>query len=202
VLNLLQTRGSELCHAIVGPPRVRSHQSKGMRIAALHNTEMAEELVLLRAVVSSTMEFALGRLPNDTFQVEALDELIAKVRRQEEWQLCLERPGARVCDLIHGPPSGRARLANCMEEAAGQLGVEQAARREVNTKLEAIRNSAAWVLDLVLEWADGSSSLAASLSLTVKLLEGCIDVVAANGAHWGTRSVLATTLSHFSELGG
>jgi chromosome segregation ATPase len=29
-LTLLQARGSELCQAIVGPPRVRSHLSEGM----------------------------------------------------------------------------------------------------------------------------------------------------------------------------
>jgi hypothetical protein len=29
-LNLLWTCGSELCHAMAGPPRVRNHQSEGM----------------------------------------------------------------------------------------------------------------------------------------------------------------------------
>jgi hypothetical protein len=42
-LTLLHTRGSELCHAIVNPPRAR-HMSKGMRLAALRHTGMAGEL--------------------------------------------------------------------------------------------------------------------------------------------------------------
>jgi hypothetical protein len=41
-LTLLQTRGSKLCFAIVGPPRARNHLSKGMWIAILHHSEMAK----------------------------------------------------------------------------------------------------------------------------------------------------------------
>jgi hypothetical protein len=53
----------------------------------------------------------------------------------------------------------------------------------------------------VLERADGSSSLAVSLPSVVELLDGRIDVVAANGARWGTRLALVANLSHFLELG-
>jgi hypothetical protein len=35
-------RGSDLCQAIVGPSRVRSHMSEGMRIVALLHTKMVE----------------------------------------------------------------------------------------------------------------------------------------------------------------
>jgi hypothetical protein len=52
----------------------------------------------------------------------------------------------------------------------------------------------------VLDGANGPSSLVASLSRVVGLLEGCIDVVAANGVRWRTWSVLVATLSHFLEL--
>jgi hypothetical protein len=52
----------------------------------------------------------------------------------------------------------------------------------------------------VLDNVDGPSSLAASLSTEVELLEGRIDAATANGVHWGTRSVLVATLSHFLEL--
>jgi hypothetical protein len=51
---------------------------------------------------------------------------------------------------------------------------------------------AAWVRYLVLDNADGLSSLAASLS--------SVDATVANGVHWGTWSVLVTTLSHFPKL--
>jgi hypothetical protein len=39
-LSLLQTRGSELYHANVGPPRAGHHLSEGMWLAALYHTEM------------------------------------------------------------------------------------------------------------------------------------------------------------------
>jgi hypothetical protein len=52
---------------------------------------------------------------------------------------------------------------------------------------------------LVLENADGLSSLAVSLSTVVELLEGWVDVVTTNRVRWGTRSVLVTALSHFPE---
>jgi hypothetical protein len=44
--------------------------------------------------------------------MEVVDELIVEFRWQEEWQSRLERPSASICDLILGPPSGRARLAD------------------------------------------------------------------------------------------
>jgi hypothetical protein len=56
------------------------------------------------------------------------------------------------------------------------------------------------VWDLVLDRADGPSSLAAALSMAAKLLEGHINAAATNGVRWGTRSVLVATLSHFLEL--
>jgi hypothetical protein len=37
------------------------------------------------------------------------------------------------------------------------------------------------VWDLVLDWADGPSSLIASLSTVVEMLEGWVDAAAANG---------------------
>jgi hypothetical protein len=54
----------------------------------------------------------------------------------------------------------------------------------------------------MLDNADGSSSLAAFQSLVVELLEGRVDVAVANGACWGTRSMLVATLLHFPELAG
>jgi hypothetical protein len=46
-ITLLQTRGSELCHAIIGPPWVMHHLFEGMRLAALCHTEMVGELATL-----------------------------------------------------------------------------------------------------------------------------------------------------------
>jgi hypothetical protein len=54
---------------------------------------------------------------------------------------------------------------------------------------------------MVLEKADETSSLAVALSSVAELIEDCIDTTAANGVHWGTRSMLAFALSHFLELG-
>jgi hypothetical protein len=52
----------------------------------------------------------------------------------------------------------------------------------------------------VLGNVDGLSSLVASLSMVAELLEGRIDIMAANGVRWGTRSALVVALSHFPEL--
>jgi hypothetical protein len=63
-------------------------------------------------------------------------------------------------------------LADHLDEAAEHLGEELAARQEAHTEFEALWTLAAQVLDLVLDWADGSSSLAASLSMAMELLDG------------------------------
>jgi hypothetical protein len=98
---------------------VRNHLLEGMLIAALCYIEMVGELAALWEAVSSTTEFTLGRSPNETFQVEVVDELLAEFWRQEERRSCLERPSTRVCDMLLGPPSDQARLADRLEEAAG-----------------------------------------------------------------------------------
>jgi hypothetical protein len=82
---------------------------------------------VLRVVVSSLVEFALRCSPNETFLVEVLDKLIAKFQKQEERCSHLERPSTWACDLIVGPPSGRARLADQLEEATERLGAGQVA---------------------------------------------------------------------------
>jgi hypothetical protein len=63
-LTLLQTRGSELCHASIFPPQVRHHLSKGMRLAALYHTLMVIEFAMLRAAVSTALELVLGHWPS------------------------------------------------------------------------------------------------------------------------------------------
>jgi hypothetical protein len=52
----------------------------------------------------------------------------------------------------------------------------------------------------VLGSADGSSSLAASMSMTAELIEGRIDAAATNGVCWGSYSALVSTMSLFPEL--
>jgi hypothetical protein len=94
--------------------------------------------------------------------------------------LWLERPAVRICDLLLGPPPDRARLADHLDEATGQLRVKLATRLEVDTKLEALQTLTMQVWDLVLDNTDGRSSLAASMSTAVKLLEGWIDAASNN----------------------
>jgi hypothetical protein len=62
-LILLQTRGSELCHAIVGTPRARHHLSEGMQLAALHHSEMVGGLATLWAAVLLPHSRCLGARP-------------------------------------------------------------------------------------------------------------------------------------------
>jgi hypothetical protein len=52
----------------------------------------------------------------------------------------------------------------------------------------------------VLDDADGPSSLVASMLAVAEQLESWIDATTANGVHWGSRSALVATVSHFPEL--
>jgi hypothetical protein len=72
---------------IVSPPWVRHHLTEGMRHAALHHTEMVGELAALHVAVSSTMESAFERSPNDTFHVEDVGEPVVEFQKLEEWVL-------------------------------------------------------------------------------------------------------------------
>jgi hypothetical protein len=94
-----------------------------MRIAALRHTEMAKQLAALRSAVSSVVEFMLRRSLNETFHVEVVDEMVAEFQKLEEWRSWLERSGSRIWDLLLGPPFGQAQLTDCLNEAAGQVGV-------------------------------------------------------------------------------
>jgi hypothetical protein len=78
--------------------------------------------------------------------------------------------------------------------------VELAARWEVEAELEVLQTSAVRVQDLELDNVDGSSSLIASLSMVIELLEGQINTAVAHKVCWGTQSVLFATLLHFPKL--
>jgi hypothetical protein len=123
---------------------------------------MVGVLAALRVAVSSTVELALGCSPNNTFLMEVVGERC----------LQLQRPATMIYDPLLGPPPSQARLASSLDKAAEQLRVQLAARQEENVELEALRTSTARVWDLVLDNADGPSSLAASMSTVVELLEG------------------------------
>jgi hypothetical protein len=142
----------------------------------------------------------LGHSSNETFWVEVTNELVTKFWRLEELCSQLKGPGARICDLLLGPLPSQARWADHLDEATRWLEVELATRCQVDTELEALRTSTALVQDLMLGNVNGSSSLAASLSLVAELLEGRIDTMVINGVRWETRSALVATLSHFLEL--
>jgi hypothetical protein len=117
-LTLLQTQGSELCHAIVGPPRAK-HLSEGMQLVALHHTEMAGELAAFQATVSSAAESVLGRLPSNTMCMEVVGDLVAECQKVEGHRSKFERPTAGICDLLLGPPPGQAWLGDRLDEASG-----------------------------------------------------------------------------------
>jgi hypothetical protein len=99
---------TELCHTIVGLPRVRHHLPKGAWLAALRHTKMAGELAMLGVVVSSTVESMIGCSPSKTFRVEVVGELAAEFQKMEDQRSQLERPVVRICDLLHAPPTGQA----------------------------------------------------------------------------------------------
>jgi hypothetical protein len=53
---------------------------------------------------------------------------------------------------------------------------------------------------MVLDRADGPSSLVTSLSTAAELLNGRVDAAAANGVRWWTWSALFAALLHFPKL--
>jgi hypothetical protein len=93
-----------------------------------------------------------------------LSELVSQFQRLEELCSRLGGPGARICDQLLGPSPGQARWADRQEEAPRWLEAMAFEWRQADVELEALRASAAVVLDLVLGGANGSSSLAASLA--------------------------------------
>jgi hypothetical protein len=76
-LTLLYTRGSELCHAIIGPPWAK-HLSWGMRLVALRHTEVAGELAAFWVAMSSTTELVLGWSLGNIAHTEEVGELDAE----------------------------------------------------------------------------------------------------------------------------
>jgi hypothetical protein len=136
-----------------------------MRLAALCHTEIAIEFGVLRTAVSSVMESVVWHSPSDTFHMEVVSELVAEFQKMEDQCLRLERPDMRICDLLLGPPISRARLVDHLDEAAGQLRVELVAGWEVDAELGAPRTSVVRAWDLVLDSADGPSSVAVSMSM-------------------------------------
>jgi hypothetical protein len=137
--------GAELSLAIVGPSRVRNHLLERMRAAAIRHIAMVGELATLQVAVTSAVELVLGRTPNETFRVEIVDELVAQFWKLEELCSRLERPGAKIYDLLLRLPLDQARWANRLDEAAGRLEVELTAQRQVDTELEALRTLVARV---------------------------------------------------------
>jgi hypothetical protein len=150
--------------------------------------------------MSSAVESRLGRSPSDTFHVEVMHELATEFQKMEDRRSWLERPTERICVLLLGPRTGQARLADHLDEDAGELRVELALGREVDAELEALRTSVARVWDLVLGSADGLSSMVASMSTAGELLEGRIDAATTDGVYWGSSSMLVAIVSLFLEL--
>jgi hypothetical protein len=156
-----------------------------MRAATLYHIEIAGQLTVLRATISSTMELVLGRSHNETTRVEVTNELFVKFWRHEELCSRLMGPGVRIYDLLLGPPPSQARWVDYLTEATRRLEVELTATWLVEAELGAQRTLATCIRALVLGNGDEPSSLAAYLSMVVELLEGRIDTMVANGVCWG-----------------
>jgi hypothetical protein len=74
--------------------------------------------------------------------VEVVSKLVAEFQRLEEWCSRLEWPTVRICDLLLGPPPGRARLGDRLVEATEQHRVELDERWEADAELEVLRTLA------------------------------------------------------------
>jgi hypothetical protein len=97
------------------------------------------------AVVTSAPKSVLRRSPGNTAHVKVVNELVAEIQKVEMRCSKLELPTVQNCDCLLRPPPGRAWLADHRDQAATQLKVEQATRREAKAKLEGLRSSVAWV---------------------------------------------------------
>jgi hypothetical protein len=167
--------------------------------AALRHAGVVQELTALRAAMSSTAELVLGRSLGKTSWVEVMNELTTKLQGMEELCLRLEGPGARIYSLLLGPPPGKVRWADHLEEAAERLEAVLAERRQVDAELEGLWTSVALVRDLILGEAGGPSSLATSLSMVVEEAENRINTVAINGVRWGDSICVDHHLIAFSR---
>jgi hypothetical protein len=58
--------------------------------------------------LSSAVELVLGRSPNNAARAEVVGELVAELHRVEGRHSELERPTAKICDLLLGPPPNQA----------------------------------------------------------------------------------------------
>jgi hypothetical protein len=65
-----------------------------------------------------------------------------QIPKMEDRRSRLERSTTVICDLLLGPPPGRGRLADRLDEAAGQLTGELAALWDSDAELEALWISA------------------------------------------------------------
>jgi hypothetical protein len=150
---------------------------EGMRFAVAHHTQVVMRLSTLWEAVSLAAQSILGRLPIDVSKAGVVGEMVARFEERAEWCLCLETSGLRVCDFILGPTDGRVHLVTHLEDVVGQVQAMQ-------DQHQALRNSVARIRAVVLERFSVTPSLAVALSPTTDLIEGHIDAVAANGAHW------------------
>jgi hypothetical protein len=117
---------------------VRNCLPVGMRVAALRHADVVEELAVLRVVVSSIAKLVLGHSPDETFQVEVMDELVAKFQRLEELCSWLERPSMRISDLLLGSSLDQAQWADRQSKAARRIEAKLDARWKVDAELEAL----------------------------------------------------------------
>jgi hypothetical protein len=83
--------------------------------------DRGRELTAFRAAVSSTTESVLGCSPSDTSCTKVVGELAAEFQKVEDRCSRLERPAARICNLLLGPLPVQAQLANHLGEDVGHL---------------------------------------------------------------------------------
>jgi hypothetical protein len=161
---------------------------------------VVEELIALRTVVSYTVEWVLECSLGEASRVEVMGKLATKFQGLEETCSRLEGPSEKICSLLLGPLSGQSYQADRLDEVAEWLEATLAERRQADAELEALRTSAAFVRDLILGDASGSSSLAMSLVMVAEEVEKRVNVATTNGVWWGTQSTLVAALSHFPKL--
>jgi hypothetical protein len=148
-------------------------------------TMVAIWIATLWVTVSLAAQFVLGGLPAEVYQVDVVGEMLAKLWERVERCLHLKDLWLHAWASRWLGPSSR---------------LPRGGHRVMQDEHWALQDSAARVQDMVLEGSNKISSLAASLSSAVDLIEGRVDAVVTNGVHWGAWLALTTALSHFPKL--
>lgn len=165
--------------------------------------EVAAELTTLRSAVSHAVA-SITRNPPPVGSAKVMGEALAgaaaRSRDTRDRFEGLKAACKKTCDQILGAPRPPVSQVDRLADAAKWFQAESGRRKEAEAELLSVQTSAGRIRDLVLENADGVSSMPQALAMAAERIEDRIEAAAATGARWGARMALTTAVSHFPEV--